>query len=295
MRTLIGLSLLLIILMTCAGCAGKDEPVILPAYTISDKGNLTFTVPAPTVGARVLRSSGNATVEELTLSTFAGDVSAVLVSPVHPLSATVWAPGAGVPATGHIDHLLSYAERGIAVLVLDIRGNGGKTPGYPLNLEQDYEKVTLGQWPQVFLIISDLIAGEDYLHKRYGHIPVWVVGESNGGRYAAIAAATDPDFTGYIGISTSGFDRLGDQYEGTARSFLWSIDPDVIAPGIGPRPSYIYHAPTDTVIPFEAGKKLAERIGDSANFSSFNGTHGVNGEVDSLILNQITRYHEDMV
>ncbi|HNQ29503.1 MAG: hypothetical protein A4E36_01703 [Methanoregulaceae archaeon PtaB.Bin009] len=34
--------------------------------------------------------------------------------------------------------------------------------------------------------------------------------ESSGGRYAAIAVALDPEFAGFIGVSTSGFSRAGD-------------------------------------------------------------------------------------
>ncbi|MDD1728434.1 MAG: hypothetical protein LUQ50_05110, partial [Methanospirillum sp.] len=237
-----------------------------------------------------LKADGNATIEALTLTNFGGNVSAVLITSDHPKEGAVWAPGAGVPASGHIDHLLAYAHQGYAVLVVDVRGNGGNTSGYPMNIERDYGKFSAEEWPQIYLIIADMIDADRYLHERYGPIPIWMVGESNGGRYAAVAAAIDKQSAGYVGISTSGFERQGDQYQGTARSFLLSIDPDVMGPTIAPRPSFIIHAPQDPIIPLDSGKKLATVLGDSAQFFTFNGTHGVNDEVDQIILNQFGDY-----
>jgi pimeloyl-ACP methyl ester carboxylesterase len=146
---------------------------------------------------------------------------------------------------------------------------------------------TSGQWPQVYRIAADLFGAEQYLHRRYGPIPVWAVGESNGGRYAAQAVAADPGFSGYAGISTSGFDRMGDQYGGSARGFLLSVDPQALSGQISPRPSLIFHAPADPIIPFESGEKLARSLGNSSEFIRFNGTHGVNEEVDRILIERL--------
>lgn len=280
------LLLILICFLFSSGCTGIQNQDVKPAYQVSDTGYLSLQVPPGTVSNSTLKTDGNVTVEELTFTNFAGNVSAVMIAPQNPVGGAVWAPGAGVPASGHIDHLIDYARKGYAVLVVDIRGNGGKTPGYPLDFEKDYEKFASGEWPQVYLIISDLIEAERYMHERYGPIPIWMVGESNGGRYAAVAAGIDKKFAGYVGISTSGFDRQGDQYQGSARSFLLSVDPDVAGGLISPRPSLIFHAPRDPIIPIESGEKLARTLGDSARFFTFNGTHGFNGEVDQMLIDQ---------
>ncbi len=282
-----GLYFVMIFFLVIAGCTGVQSQAVKPVYQVSDDGYLTLQVPAGSVSNNTLKADGNVTVEELTFTNFAGNVSAVLIAPVNPIGGAVWAPGAGVPAAGHIDHLLEYARKGYVMLVVDIRGNGGKTPGYPLNFERDYEKFAVGEWPQVYLIISDLIDAERYLHERYGPIPVWVVGESNGGRYAAVAAAIDKKITGYVGISTSGFNREGDQYKGSTRSFLLSVDPDVVGGLIAPRPSLIFHAPQDSIIPIESGEKFARTLGDSAQLFTFNGTHGVNAEVDQMLIDKL--------
>ena len=189
------LLLLLAIFLLSSGCTGVQNPDNKPSFLLSDDGNLSLKIPPASSTSEFMKTVGNVTVEEVTFLAVSGNVSSILISPPHPIAGVVWAPGAGVPAAGHIEHLLGYGKAGYAVLVVDIRGNGGKTPGYPLNLKSDYEKVSSGgQWPQVYLIVSDLIVAERYLHDRFGSIPVWAVGESNGGRYAAQAVAADPNF-----------------------------------------------------------------------------------------------------
>lgn len=282
-----GAGLFLFLFLLISGCTAVHDTKPVPVFHLSEDGSLSLEVPLVKPDSALLIQSDNVSVEEITFPTFAGNVSSVLVTPEKPVAALVWAPGAGVAASGHIDHLKEYAKAGYAVLVVDIRGNGGKTPGYPLDLQTDYQILLSGKWPQIYLIVSDLITAEHYLHSRFGSIPVWAVGESNGGRYAAQAVASDSDFSGYVGISTSGFDRQGDQYTGSARSFLLSVDPEAFAGKLLSRPSLIFHAPDDPIIPISSGMKLASLLGGKSRFISFNGTHGVNGEVDLNLIREL--------
>ncbi len=290
MKVVCCLTLLLILVLLTCGCTGVQSQAVKPEYQVSDDGILSMEIPHGVVYNKTLETDGNVTVEELTFTNFGGNVSAVLIAPEHPKEGAVWAPGAGVPASGHIGHLLEYGREGYAVLVVDVRGNGGNTSGYPFNMERDYEKFSAGEWPQIYLIVADMIDAERYLHERYGQMPVWMIGESNGGRYAAVAAAIDNQSAGYVGISTSGFERQGDQYQGSARSFLLSIDPDVMGPRIAPRPSLIFHAPKDPIIPIDSGEKLAKVLGNSAQFFTFNGTHGFNDEVDQSLRDYFQKF-----
>jgi len=143
--------LLILVLLTC-GCTGVQSQAVKPAYQVSDDGILSMQIPHGVVYNKTLETDGNVTVEELTFTNFGGDVSAVLIAPEHPKEGAVWAPGAGVPASGHIGHLLEYGREGYAVLVVDVRGNGGNTSGYPLDMERDYEKFAADEWPQIYLI-----------------------------------------------------------------------------------------------------------------------------------------------
>ncbi|MDD1658770.1 MAG: alpha/beta hydrolase, partial [Methanomicrobiales archaeon] len=108
---------------------------------------------------------------------------------------------------------------------------------------------------------------------------------SNGGRYAAIAVAADPGFSGYIGVSTSGFDLAGNKYsaENVSR-FLLSIDPDHAIGKIAPRPVWIFHSRQDPIIPFAQGEALFSHARSPKEFIVFNGTHGENGEVDARVI-----------
>ncbi|MEM2124305.1 MAG: alpha/beta hydrolase, partial [Methanolinea sp.] len=129
-----------------------------------------------------------------------------------------------------------------------------------------------------------------FLQETYG-IPVHAVGESNGGRYAAIAAEVDPAFAGYIGISTSGFSRAGEKYTGDARRFLLSVDPVTLAGSLSGRPSWIFHAPGDPVIPFDEGRALFDALPEPKAFFPFEGTHGSNELVHRTILSECAQIY----
>jgi hypothetical protein len=168
---------------------------------------------------------------------------------------------------------------------MDLRGNGGETPGYRFSLDEDYRRFSRREWPQYYETICDLIAAREFLKEKY-EIPVFVTGDSNGGRFAAIAAASDPGYAGFIGVSTSGFNMTGDRYTGDARRFLLSADPDAAVARIAPRPVWIFHAPADTVISFSDGRRLYDMAGEPRRFVTFNGTHGSNEEVDRILMTE---------
>lgn len=283
------LALILAISLLSAGCTdfgGEEKPVA--SWDLSPDGSITFSVPDCVVDERILEEGKNLTTTDLIFKGFAGDVHAILVSPENPVTFLVWAPGANNPAAGYAEYMNYYPKHGIGVLIMDVRGNGGATPGYPMDIEKDAELFVEGTWPQFYLIAADIIAARKYLQHKYPDIPAYAVGDSNGGRYAALAAGSDPGFAGYIGISTSGFHRIGEDYSSPIREFLLSIDPDVEVGRIAPRPVIVFHAPDDPVITFTEGEALATSAGKEATFIPFNGTHGVNREVDDRIITLVS-------
>ena len=275
-----------------AGCTGT--PSVDRTYSVDSSGVLSVQCPPVKVTETVLSTDANVTVSRLVFHTPHGDVFGLLAAPAGagPKAAFVHAPGAGNKKEGHEGRAVSYAQNGYAYLVLDIRGNGGETPGYPLDFEKDFALYQKGEFPEYYDTVCDMINARQYLTSRYG-VPVYASGESNGGRYAAVATAIDPGFAGYIGISTSGFGRAGDNpnYTDAARKFLLSIDPDVYIGGISPRPVILFHAPDDPIIPFGDGKKLFNLAKEPKTFFSFNGTHGVNGEVDQVLMAEYTQIY----
>jgi alpha-beta hydrolase superfamily lysophospholipase len=267
-----------IILFT--GCT--QAPAEKASYSVDDTGVLRISSTAPVFEERVLREEGNVTLSAITIRDLDTTVYTLFATPKQPVAAIVFVPGAGVPAEGHRARAVEYAEQGIAFLVVDVRGNGGMTPGQPYSIPEEFERFSSGAWPQTYAVVLDLIEARRILRERYT-VPVFVAGESRGGMYAALAAAADPEFSGYLGVSTGGYDRIGALYPGETGRFLKSIDPEYAITRITPRPVWVLHATPDTIIPFEDGRRLAGRAGEPTQFIPFNGTHGINEEADRII------------
>jgi dienelactone hydrolase len=188
--------------------------------------------------------------------------------------------------------MVRYASAGYAFLFVDTRGNGGETAGIPFGqqmIQQDYAKFEKGTMPQYYLSICDQISARKMLAGKY-NVPVYAMGSSNGGRYAAVAAGVDPQFAGYVGISTSDWGLrdsvIGQGYTGDPVRYATSIEPGTSLGRIAPRPVWIFHAKEDPIIPFESGKAFFEQAGEPKQFLEFSGTHGINSDVDNQIIMQ---------
>ncbi len=142
------LFILVALLLLAAGCLAVPAPEE-PSYAVDGDGRLTLATPPPDMTGSVLEERGNVTVSSIVFRNGDTDVHALLAEPARPVMGIVYAPGAGVPAEAHRERAIRYAESGIAFLVVDIRGNGGDTPGEPLDIEQDYRRFAAGEWPQV--------------------------------------------------------------------------------------------------------------------------------------------------
>ena len=184
------------------------------------------------------------------------------------------------------------AAAGYAFLFVDTRGNGGETAGIPFSqqlIQQDYAKFEKGEMPQYYLSICDLVSAQKMLTGRY-NVPVYAMGSSNGGRYAAVAAGTDPAFAGYVGISTSDWGLLDSITQqgitGDPVRFATSLEPGTYLAKISPRPVWIFHARADPIIPFESGQQFFAKAQEPKTFIEFSGDHGINPDVDKQIIMQ---------
>ena len=281
-RSLQAIILLLGMMALLCGCLSPQL-----SYQVSEEGDLFLTVPPTDVQEEILLSEDQIIVQQIRFHQLDADVDALFAFPPHPRAAVLLAPGAGVKKESHQERAEQYAREGIAFLVLDLRGNGGTTPGYPLDLERDFRQFVNGRWPQYYAIIADMIAARQYLSSRFD-VPVYAMGESNGGRYAAIAAATDPGIAGYIGVSTTGFGLIGTSYTGDGKRFLLSIDPDHAILRISPRPVLLLHAPDDSVLPYTDARRLYLHATDPKTFQNLTSGHGLNEEADQAILALLT-------
>lgn len=276
----------LIITACCVGPSGTESG----HFSVDEEGMLVLDCPRCTAEETVLSVNENFTLNRVVFHNPEGDVFALAAIPRDPIAGIVLSPGAGVTKEGHQGRAEMYASQGYAYLVLDVRGNGGETGGYPMNLDLDFQKYLAGKWPQYYLSVCDVSSARVYLQGK-SEIPLYATGESNGGRYAAIAAALDPGFAGYIGISTSGFSRAGDSYSGDARKFLLSVDPVTPAEKMTGRTTWIFHSSADPIIPYSAGQEFYAAFPLPKKFFVFNGTHGQNEETDSLILGECAQIY----
>lgn len=285
-RSLLCLCCLILLFAAGAGCVGEEKKNVqntTPSYAVDSAGHLSLQRSPSAVNETVLIQNSTLTLSQVMLITPEGNVSCLFSTPAHPKAAFVFAPGAGEGGIGHLPQMVRYAGAGYAFLFVDIRGNGGETGGYPLDPQKDYLQFRAGAWPEYYLTVADLSDARAYLNRTLG-VPVMAIGSSNGGRYAAIAAAVDPAFAGYIGVSTSSFAVPAEGAPEDARRFLASIDPGTYLGSISPRPVWIFHAKSDPIIPYADGQKFFSHAEDPKEFIVFDGDHGMNSEVDTGVL-----------
>jgi uncharacterized protein len=276
----------LIVFIALAGCTGSRTS---SSYSVDSNGVLAMSCAAATTSEEMLFTNETYTKTKIVMHTQRGDVVTYLAAPKHPRAAIVYVPGAGENPAGHEERMVRYAAADYAFLFVDIRGNGGQTPGYPLNPQRDFSLFEKGDWPQYYLTVCDLVAAQQILSGRFG-APVYAMGSSNGGRYAAVATGIDPEFSGYVGISTSDWGVLDSViqqgYSGNLIRFATSLEPSTYFTKISPRPVWIFHAVNDPIIPFDSGKQFFKDAHEPKTFIEFSGEHGINTDVDNRILMQ---------
>ena len=290
MRSLLTIGVIMVLLLASAGCTGTPGTGTKPAYSVDNKGILSVTCAPLTTSEEVLFSNETYTKTRIVMHTQSGDVVTYLAAPKNPKAAIVYAPGAGEKITGHEERMVRYAAAGYAFMFVDTRGNGAETPGIPFSpqlVQLDYSRFENGDWPQYYLSVCDLVSAQKIVSNRFS-VPVYVMGSSNGGRYAAVAAGVDPQFAGYVGISTSDWGLLDSMiqqgYSGAPVRFATSVEPSTYFTKITPRPVWIFHAATDPIIPLANGKQFFGSAKIPKTFIEFSGEHGINSDVDAQII-----------
>ena len=280
----------MILLLASAGCMGTPSNGAKPAYSVDNKGTLSVNCAPVTTSEEVLFSNETYTKTRIVMHTQSGDVVTYLAAPKNPKAAIVYAPGAGEKITGHEERMVKYAAAGYVFMFVDTRGNGAETPGLPFSpqlVQLDYNRFENGDWPQYYLSVCDLVNAQKIISNRFS-VPVYVMGSSNGGRYAAVAAGVDPQFAGYVGISTSDWGLLDSMiqqgYSGDPVRFATSVEPSTYFTKITPHPVWIFHAASDPIIPFTNGKQFFDSAKEPKKFIEFSGDHGINSDVDAQII-----------
>jgi len=278
---------LLVVLAAFAGCTSSSTTT--PSYSVDNNGVLSVTCPPLTTTETVLFTNDTYTLSKLVLHTTTGDVVTYLSYPKTLKAVIVYIPGAGEKITGHESRMVTYAAAGYAFMFVDYRGRGGETAGSAFSPQADYAKFREKNWPEYYLTICDISSARAVLAAKFG-VPVYAVGGSNGGRYAAVAAGVDRNFAGYVGISTADWglkDSVAMQGgSGDILRFATSLEPSTYLPTISPRPVWMFHNATDPIIPYAYGQELYTTANAPKNFTEFNGDHGINADVDTRLIAQ---------
>jgi dienelactone hydrolase len=278
---------LLMVLAAFAGCTSSTRTT--PSYSVDSNGVLSATCAPVTTNETGLFSNETYIKSRVVLHTWTGDVVTYLSYPQLPKAVIVYIPGAGEKISGHEERMVKYAAAGYAFMFVDTRGRGGETDGYAFSPQTDYAKFENKEWPEYYLTLCDISSVRAVLADRFG-VPVYAVGGSNGGRYAAVAAGVDAKFAGYIGISTADWGLreavLAQGGSGDVLQFATSLEPSTYLRAISPRPVWMFHNATDPFIPFTQGKALFATADEPKTFIEFNGDHGINQDVDTRLIAQ---------
>jgi fermentation-respiration switch protein FrsA (DUF1100 family) len=203
------------------------------------------------------------------------DIYALLTIPKRNvrIPAFVIVPAASITKETEQNHLGNELNRlGYATFIIDPRGQG-ETGGEVPSLTADFFTYKAGGYPTQFKMVDDIFAAYDILSTRNEIDPegIYAAGESMGGRYAAIAAGLQVNFTGALIISSSGYDFNESGQEPELASFMIAINPETYMPNIN-KVAFM-HGTDDEIIPIGKGRELFGYASGPKEFFEVEGGH----------------------
>lgn len=267
-----GAVLLIMALILYSTHEGSDR------WTVDDQGMLSYPQNRGNIDVTVINTGSGSNYSLETISFISKDytVEGLLRIPTSSkkVPAVVILPGATVPKEGTQGLAELFSNMGYASLGIEQRNRGG------VDFEYDYRLFSEGKEPIEHKMVFDALRAADVLKHdvRIDDKRIVILGESNGGRFAIIAAALDPSIVGVIGISTSGYDveaYAGNIENKTALQFYRSIDPDQYVGRLPPRKLVMLHSVNDTIIPIALAENTFEKAKEPKLFYEvITGTHG---------------------
>lgn len=247
-------------------------------WTVNNDGILSYPESRGAVEVKVLKTEqgSNYTLETISFESKDYTVEGLLRIPSSgkKVPAAVILPGATVPKEGTQTLAGIMSDMGYASLGIEQRNRGG------VDFQSDYALFREGKEPIEHMMVFDALRAVDVLRqdKRIDAGRIAIVGESNGGRFAIIAAAIDPSIAGIIGISTSGYDtesEIANIRDDSLIRFYRSIDPDTYLGFIPPRKLVMMHSVNDTIIPIGLSENTFRKAKEPKQFYSVaTRTHG---------------------
>jgi dienelactone hydrolase len=260
-------------------------------WNVSDQGILSYPEDRGNVNVKVLKTEAlpNYTLETISFPSKDYTVEGLLRIPAAgtKVPAVVILPGATVPKEGTQTLADIFSSMGYASLGIEQRNRGG------VDFRSDFDLWKKGKEPVEHKMVFDALRAVDVLRQEPSIDPdrIVIVGESNGGRFAIIAAAIDPKIAGVIGISTSGYDtesQISQIKDESAIRFYRSIDPETYLKFIPPRKFVMLHSDNDTIIQIEYAKNTFEKAMEPKQFYNVTtGTHGYSEGMKEPLENEL--------
>ncbi|MCX9012338.1 MAG: acetylxylan esterase [Candidatus Methanoperedens sp.] len=264
--------ILLLVLIHSLTPEGSDR------WSVRKDGVLAYPEDRGRVDVNVLKteSGSNYTLETISFTSKDYTVEGLLRVPLSgkKVPAVVILPGANVPKEGTQGLAELFSNLGYASLGIEQRNRG------VVDIRNDYELFKENKEPVEHKIVFDALRAVDVLKQdeRVDPERIAIVGESNGGRFATIAAAIDPSISGVIGISTSGYDAESEAaniMDETLFKFYRSVDPDTYLGFIPPRRFVMMHSVNDSVIPIDLAERTFRKASEPKQFYRIEaGRHG---------------------
>jgi dienelactone hydrolase len=260
-------------------------------WNVSDQGILSYPEDRGNVNVKVLKTEAlpNYTLETISFPSKDYTVEGLLRIPAAgtKVPAVVILPGATVPKEGTQTLADIFSSMGYASLGIEQRNRGG------VDFRYDYDLWKNGKEPVEHKMVFDALRAVDVLRQQPSIDPerIAIVGESNGGRFAIIAAAIDPRISGVIGISTSGYDaesQINEIKDESVIRFYRSIDPETYLKSIPPRKFVMLHSVNDTIIQIQFAQNTFEKAMEPKQFYSVTtGTHGYSEGMKEPLENEL--------
>ncbi len=260
-------------------------------WSISSDGVLSYPENRGKVEVKILKkeSGSNYTLETISFASKDYTVEGLLRIPDSDkkVPGVVILPGATVPKEGTQGLAEIFSNMGYASLGIEQRNRGGVDPEY------DYELFKEGKEPVEHKMVFDALRAVDVLKQdaRIDSKKIAIVGESNGGRFAIIAAAINPDIKGVIGISTSGYDtesQIASVRDETLIKFYRSIDPETYLGLLPPRKLVMLHSAKDTIIPIDLAENTFKKAKEPKQFYKVEtGSHGFSEGMNTPLENEL--------
>jgi len=247
-----------------------------PDWSVSDDGILHYSHPGSVNYEKIfVNETGNEKIYKIIFESRGATIYALLRVPENnnnnnnKLPGVVVLPGAGVSKEGETKTPEALSKMGYATLTLDQRDSGEteENNDEDFNPGNDFEKFKNNEEPITYKMVFDAISAY-HLMKQFEEVDssrITILGISNGGRMAIIAAAIDPGIENVIGISTAGYD-ISESSEDEEIKFFKSIDPDNYINLISPGKVVMMHSENDPGMSYKSAEKTFSKAGDPKKF-----------------------------